>query len=439
MKQYVIIGNGVAAAGCIEGIRSVDPSSPITVISEESRPVYCRPLISYYLEGKTDPTRMNYRPDEFYEQMGCRVLYGKRAEKITRKPKRVILDDGSELPYTYLCVATGSSPFIPPFQGLDTVPQKFRFMTLDDAEELKAALITDAAGGSEASPTADTDTSHKAAFRPDKRVLIVGAGLIGLKCAEGIHGLAEEITVCDLADRVLSSILDNECAGRMQRKLEEQGIRFLLGDSASRFEGTRAIMNSGKTVDFDILVLAVGVKANISLVKDLGGKTNRGILVNGRMETSVPGIYAAGDCAEGYDITLGATRVLAILPNAYMQGHTAGANMAGGEERFDKGIPMNSIGFFGLHAMTAGTYYTKEQGGDCFEEKSDKQLKRFFTKDGLLTGYILIGQTERAGIYTSLIREKTPLEQVDFEMLKRIATSAAFTPEARKKKFGTEV
>lgn len=427
MKQYVIIGNGVAAAGCIEGIRSVDPASPITVISEESRPVYCRPLISYYLEGKTDPSRMNYRAEDFYERMGCRVFYGRRAEKITRKPKRVFLDDGTELPYTYLCVAAGSSPFVPPFQGLDTVPQKFRFVTLDDAEELKAAL------------TAGDTEEQNGASKPGPRVLIVGAGLIGLKCAEGIYGLAGEITVCDLADRVLSSILDNECAGRMQRKLEEQGIRFLLGDSASRFEGTRAIMNSGKTVDFDILVLAVGVKANISLVKDLGGKTNRGILVDERMETSIPGIYAAGDCAEGYDITLGATRVLAILPNAYMQGHTAGANMAGGEERFDKGIPMNSIGFFGLHAMTAGTYYTKEQGGDCFEEKTDEQLKRFFTKDGLLTGYILIGQTERAGIYTSLIRERTPLAQVDFEMLKRIATSAAFTPEARKKKFAEEV
>ena len=149
------------------------------------------------------------------------------------------------------------------------------------------------------------------------------------------------------------------------------------------------------------------------------------------METSLESIYAAGDCTEGNDISLGQKRVLALLPNAYMQGHTAGVNMAGGNEIFDKAIPMNSIGFFGLHIMTAGTYV-----GEMYEEKSDSTLKRLFTKDGLLKGFILIGKTERAGIYTSLIREKTPLDTIDFETMKKVATSVAFSPENRRKKFG---
>ena len=100
---------------------------------------------------------------------------------------------------------------------------------------------------------------------------------------------------------------------------------------------------------------------------------------------------------------------------------------------------MNSIGFFGMHAMTAGSYYGEDQGGQCFEERGDGKLKRLYTKDGLLTGYILIGQTERAGIYTSLVREQTPLEKVDLKMLKEIASSAAFPVPVRKEKFSAPV
>ena len=410
MKQYIVIGNGVAAVGCIEGIRSLDKDGKVTVVSEENHPVYCRPLISYYLENKTDIEHMNYRAADFYEKTDCEVLYGKKAIRIDVDAKKVVLDDGTELPYTQACVATGSAPFIPPFEGLDTVEKKFCFMTLDDTLALEKAI------------------------NKDSKVLIVGAGLIGLKCAEGLHGRVASITVCDLADRVLSSILDTDCAGIVQKHLEANGIQFMLGDTAVRFEKNFAQMKSGKAVEFDTLVLAVGVRANTTLIKDIGGEVNRGVLVNDRMETSLESIYAAGDCTEGNDISLGQKRVLALLPNAYMQGHTAGVNMAGGKEVFDQAIPMNSIGFFGLHVMTAGTYE-----GELYEEKADNSLKRLFTKDGLLKGFILIGKTERAGIYTSLIRERTPLDTIDFDTMKKIATSIAFSPENRRKKFGSVV
>ena len=407
MKQYVVIGNGVAAVGCIEGIRSVDKDSKITVVSEENYPVYCRPLISYYLENKTDPERMNYRGADFHEKMGCDVFYGKKVIQINTDSKNIVLDDGAKLPYTEVCVATGSAPFVPPFEGLDTVEKKFSFMTLDDTFALEKAIDK------------------------DSNVLIVGAGLIGLKCAEGLHGRVASITVCDLADRVLSSILDTDCAAIVQKHLEVNGIQFMLGDTAVQFENNLAHMKSGKTVKFDTLVLAVGVRANTALLKEIGGNVNRGILINDRMESSIANIYAAGDCTEGNDISSGQKRVLALLPNAYMQGHTAGVNMAGGNDVFDKAIPMNSIGFFGLHIMTAGTYE-----GEMYEEKTDGTLKRLFTKDGLLKGFILIGKTERAGIYTSLIREKTPLNTIDFDTMKKVASSVAFSAENRRKKFG---
>ena len=410
MNQYVIVGNGVASVGCIEGIRSVDCDSKITVISEENHPVYCRPLISYYLENKTDTEKMNYRSADFYEKQGCEVIYGKKAVKIDSVSKTVTLNDGAEIPYTSLCIATGSSPFVPPFEGLDTVENKFGFMTLDDTLALEKAV------------------------NKDSKVLIMGAGLIGLKCAEGLRDRVASITVCDLADRILSSILDSDCAEIIQKHLENNGIQFMLSDTALEFSKNSAKMKSGKTVDFDVLVLAVGVRANTSLLKDIGGEVNRGIIVNDKMETSINVIYAAGDCTEGNDISFGEKRVLALLPNATMQGHTAGVNMAGGNEVFHKAIPMNSIGFFGLHVMTAGTYE-----GEMYEEKGENSVKRLFTKDGLLKGFIIIGYNERAGIYTSLIREKTPLDTLDFETMKKVATNAIFSSENRRKKFGSVV
>ena len=407
MKRYTIIGNGVAAIGCIEGIRGVDAQGPITVVSHERHPAYCRPLISYLLEGRADLGHMPYRDGAFYERMGCEVLSGRDAVGIDPAAREVELDDGSRVSFDALCVATGSSPFVPPFAGLATVASQHAFMTLDDALGLDAAIDA------------------------TSRVLIVGAGLIGLKCAEGICGRVASITVCDLADRVLSSILDPDCAALVQNHLERNGIRFLLGDTVQRFEERRAYMKSGTEVEFDLLVLAVGVRANTELVKNAGGDVNRGILVNEQMETTIPDVYAAGDCAEGYDAALGARRVLAILPNAYLQGSAAGANMAGNAVSFNNAIPMNSIGFFGLHMMTAGVYE-----GEMVEERTEGSIKRFFVGNGFLKGFILIGGTERAGIYTSLIREKVPLDTIDFALTKKIASNLIFSREICRKKFG---
>ncbi|MBQ6661433.1 MAG: NAD(P)/FAD-dependent oxidoreductase [Lachnospiraceae bacterium] len=410
MKRHVIIGNGTAAVGCIEGIRSVNREDAITVVSKENHSVYSRPLISYYLEGKTDTERMRYRDENFYSENRCDVRYGVTVDKIDTASGECVLSSGERIPFDDVCVAAGSTPFVPPMEGLDTVPKRFGFMTLDDALSLEKELT------------------------PKTRVLIVGAGLIGLKCAEGIRDRVGSIIVCDLADRVLSSILDSECAAIVQKHLESNGISFLLSDSVAKFDGCTAYMKSGASVAFDVLVLAVGVRANIGLVKDLGGTVNRGIVVDTAMETSIPGVYAAGDCAEGYDASLGANRVLAILPNAYLQGRTAGINMAGGDEKFTNGIPMNSIGFFGLHIMSAGTY-----DGEMSEEKADGILKRFFVRDDHLRGYILIGETGRAGIYTALVREQTPLSEIDFEAAKKIAGSAIFSADVRRKKFGGAV
>ncbi len=399
-KKYVIIGNGTAAVGCIEGIRAHDKDGSITVISAENHPAYCRPLISYYLEGKAVPERMGYRPDDFYDRNGVSVIYGESAEKIDAENKAVILGNGEKVDYDSVCVAAGSRPLVPPFEGLDTVPVKFPFMTLDDAMNLEGAISE------------------------DKDVFIVGAGLIGLKCAEGLYGRVKSITVCDLADRVLSSILDAETAEMMTKHLEEKGLKLMLSDTATRFDGNVAYMKSGAEVKFDVLVLAVGVRANISLVKDAGGDCGRGITVNNHMATSLENIYAAGDCTESTDYSSGSVKVMAIMPNAYMQGHCAGENMAGSPVTFDNAVPMNSLGMFGFHVMSAGV-----QDGELWEDKSDDHVKKLFTRDDRLVGFILAGDTARAGIYTNLIRNGISLSSIDFDTIKTAPNIFSFGQE----------
>lgn len=412
MKQYVIIGNGIAATGCIEGIRSIDTKNHIVVVSKESHPVYCRPLISYYLEGKTTLDKIGYRSDDFYKKNGCEVLYDETALQIDYKNKSILLSKNSIIPFSELCVATGSSPFVPSLDGLDSVKNHFSFMTLDDTLALEKAISS------------------------ESRVLIIGAGLIGLKCAEGLHNRVKNITVCDLADKILSSILDDDTAPMVQKFLEMHGVDFCLSDSVARLDKDKAIMKSRKSINFDILVTAVGARANTTLVSKIGGKVNRGIVVNNQMQTNLNNVYAAGDCTEGFDVSLGDNRVLALLPNAYMQGFTAGVNMAGRARVFDHAIPMNSIGFFGLHIMTAGSYIGEKDGGTVYMQKDDTSCKKFFVRDGLLKGYILVDKVERGGIYTSLIREQTPLETVDFDLLTENASFMAFSSEIRRKKFG---
>lgn len=412
MKHYVIVGNGVAAVGCIEGIRKVDKDTPITVISAEKHPVYCRPLISYYLEGKTDLDRINYRSETFYSDNGCKVIYGETVSKIDPDKHTALLSGGQEISYSRLLVATGSTPFTPHFDGIETVERKFSFMTLDDTLSLEKAISDDA------------------------RVLIVGAGLIGLKCAEGLKDRVAKIIVCDLSKNVLSSILDDDTAPMVQAHLEENGVEFLMEDSVKVFDGKIATMQSGKQVEFDILVTAVGVRPNTALISDIGGEVNRGIVVNTKMQTSIPDIFAAGDCSEGYDLSIDKNRVLALLPNAYMGGFTAGVNMAGGEKEFPNAIPMNSIGFMGLHIMTAGSYVTEKDGGEVLSKQTAAAAKKFFVKDNELKGYILVGNVSNGGIYTSLIREKTPLDTIDFNSITENASIFAFSSETRRKMLG---
>lgn len=405
--KYVLIGNSAAAVACVEGIRQLDREGTITMVTNEPYHTYSRPLISYLLAGKTDRERMKYRPDDFYEKNRCELIAGVSADHLEPKRRTVVLSDGRELPYDKLLVAAGSSPAVPPIKGLEAVENMTTFLSLDDALRLDGMLT------------------------PFSKVLIMGAGLIGLKCAEGIAGKAESITVVDMADHILPSILDQEAAAPVQRRMEEHGIQFVLSDAAQEFQPDRAVLKSGREIAFDVLVMAVGVRPNVRLIQNAGGAVKRGIVTDSQGQTSIPNVYAAGDCTESRDITTGTEKVLALLPNAYLQGECAGINMAGGNQSYDKAIPMNSIGFFGLHLMTAGSYE-----GEALLECSGGNYKKLFVRENKLVGYILIGDVARAGIYTSLIREQTPLSTIDFELIRHKPQLMAFSRVKRNEMLG---
>lgn len=405
--KYVIIGNSAAAVGTIQGIRLVDKEGQIVVIADEKYHTYSRPLISYWLKGAVTEENMRYRDEDFYEKNDVDTLFGTRVTKINPAAKTVTIENGNEISYDKLMIATGSKPFIPPMEGLDKVAKKFTFMTFDSAKAVKEAVTEGA------------------------KVLIVGAGLIGLKAAEALEHYGADMTVIDLADRILPSILDEDASAIMQKHIESKGVKFILGTSVKEFSENSALLNNGDTVKFDMVILAVGVRPNTELAAEAGGTVNRGIVTDQKQAVNgLKDVYAAGDCTESLDITTGQQKILALLPNAFMQGEVAGQNMAGKEIYYLNAIPMNAIGFFGLHIITAGSY-----DGEAFTETDGvKNYKKLVTKDNELKGFILMGDVKRAGIYTSLIKHHISIDECDFELLKEKPQLIAFSRDYRNEK-----
>ena len=433
--DYVIVGNSAAAAGCIEGIREHDKKGSIAVISDEKYHIYSRPLISYLLKGDVKEKQMKYRPADFYKVNDVETLLGKRAVSVDSKTKQVQLESGEKIEYGKLLIATGSKPFVPPMDGLDSVKNRFSFMKLDDVKAIEKAV------------------------KKGAKVLIIGAGLIGLKAAEALEHYGCDMTVIDLADRILPSILDKQTSEIMQKHIEAHGVKFKLNTSAKSFNKNTATLTNGEELQFDILITAVGVRPNTELAESAGGKVERGQRdaapnsVSGKAEPAdnclaarsnsihargfitdkkqavkgVKNIWAAGDCTVSEDITTGTSHIIAIMPNAYAQGLVAGHNMAGAADRYERAFPMNAIGFFGLHIITAGAYT-----GDCYEEVDGENVKKLFSANDRLNGFILMGEKiTRAGIYTALIREQTDLSTVDYDLLCKAPQLAAFAKEKR--------
>ncbi|MDD2648848.1 MAG: FAD-dependent oxidoreductase [Eubacteriales bacterium] len=385
--KYLIIGSSAASIGAINGIRQADKSGSIAVIGEEEGKAYGRPLISYYLQGRTTKEKMSYMDEGFYLRNAVELYSGVRAKKIDVAKKAVKTDKAGSIGYEKLLVATGSVPFVPPMEGLDGQENAHTFMRFSDASAIEKELDE------------------------NSRVVIVGGGLIGLKAAEGIYEHTKNITVVELAPRVLSTVLDEEGSEIVRERLEKAGVRFELGKTVKSVVGkkkiTSVVLTDGLELPLDALVLAIGVRPNTALAKDAGIIVDRGIKVDDFMRTSEKDVFAAGDAAQGYDDSSEQSRILALWVNAARQGFTAGITMAGAQIEKQVFLPLNAIGLFGLSVATAGVNAGEKEGFTVRTERNGEEYRRIVEKDGRLRGYVLMGREVRgAGILTEIIYQK---------------------------------
>ncbi len=390
--RYVIIGNSAAAVGAIEAIRQHDAENPITVVADEPQHVYSRPLISYWLGGMTDEAHLDYRPRDFYARHRVETMLGVEVTQVTPAEQSLTLAGGGTLAYDRLLIATGGRPFVPPVPGA-ALEGVFTFTRWDDAQRIARYI-----------------EKHGA-----RSALVVGGGLIGLKTAEALMARALHVAIVELADRILSMTFDRTASKLAESLLRRAGAEVRVGQTVAEIaekDGRvdHAVLQDGERIACDLVVFAIGVRPNVGLIPpEAGIGVNRGILVDRHMQTSVPHVYAAGDCAEGYDLLLGANRPIAIWPNAYRQGAIAGCNMAGVEREYEGGFPMNSVEICGVPTISVGLTDPPEDDGYEVLERYDREApayKRLVLRDDRLVGAICIGHVDRAGIYTGLIRDR---------------------------------
>jgi len=416
--KYVIIGGGVAALGAIDGIRSVDTKGSITLVTNEGFPPYSRPGISYWLSGKLADWGMPLRDEAFYREAGVEIMTDTRAVGIDTKKKTVATDRAGTIGYDKLLLATGGTPIIPPIEGAAGADMVFTFTTYDDAMTISA--------------------------KKEKiiRAVVVGGGLIGLKAAEALNDIGVKVTVVELADRILSLAFDETAGGLMKKRLEGAGITVITGDSVKAVETEGGAVSStklasGKTIPTDALVVAVGVKPDTALAAAANITVNRGILVDQYLMTSAADVFAAGDVVEAYDLSAKDRRVTPILPNASRQGRQAGRNMAGAAESYEGGLPMNSIGFYGLSSISVGLVNPPQDAGyriiTRLDETCDIYRKLVFAGEKLV-GAVLVGDVARAGVFFGLVRDGTPVTGLEEKMLSTDFGHVHFDKEVRKER-----
>src|SRR3990172_10892086 len=388
--RYVMVGNSAGAIGAIEAIRQVDTDGAIVVVSDEPYPAYSRPEISEYLAGRTTLERMLFRPPDFYEQSGVEAILGVAASGLDVRERRLELADGSGITWDRLLLATGGRPTVPPIPGADR-EGIFTFTTLADAERIRAALA------------------------PGCRTVVIGAGLIGLSLAHALVHRGVSVTMVELLDRPLANALDLEAARVVERKLREAGVELVFGQTVAEVMGRpdddthvgSVRLQDGRRLPCDLLAIAIGVTPRTDLAAKAGLTVNRGIVVDRRMVTSHPDVYACGDVAEAFDFVHGAERVTPIWPNAYIGGRVAGFNMAGRETGHAGGTGMNALSYFGLAIVSAGL---QEPGdGPEFEtlvsSDAEAAYRKVVLREGRVAGLTFVSDIEKSGIVFGLMRD----------------------------------
>jgi len=394
---YVIIGNSAAGIAAAEAIRKINKKEPLIMISDEPYRAYSRCLTTYYLERTVAEEYMYLRPPDFYSRLGIDLKTGRKVTAVNPQVKEVITGDGERFSYSKLLIATGASPKFPDLPGIN-YNGVFGMRTLDDAKNVAAVAA------------------------PGKKALVLGGGLVSLKTAAALCKIEVDVTVLVSSDRIMSRVLDKMSAAILESELTGMGVKILKGTTVASIEGNNGVVQgvqlaTGEYFPADFVIVGKGVKPNTAFLKDSGLVSEAGepLQINMRQETALVDIYAAGDVALSYDLLEEKYTHNAIWPNATEQGAVAGLNMAGVNKEYPGSISMNSAVFGKLSVIAAGI--TCPRGDDYWviaDYKSGKGVyKKLVLDDDRLVGYILTGDTSRAGLYTALIRSKRRIKNTE--------------------------
>jgi len=385
--RIVIIGNGAAAVSAVETIRKRDRECEITIVSKEGGRAYTPCFLARYVSGEIGRDKLYMRGSRFYDENRVDTFFNVAVNEIAPGDNRVSLSDGRELVYDRLLLAAGSRPVVPQLPGMEGEGVLF-FRTLPDAERIISAVRK--AGG----------------------VVVMGAGFIGLEIAEALAKTGCDVTVVEKEERVLPRMLDKEIAGMVEGHIRARGVKIITGrtiESVERGGGSQdlkgVVLDNGEGVSCNLLIVSVGVRPNLEMLRNGSIRTGTGVMTDSRMRTNIPNIYAAGDIAE-MEIQ-GVSRVNPVHINAVVGGEVAGSNMIGAEKRFESHLEdMNVVTLFGLPVLSIGS-----QKGERILKREDSKgiVKIYIGEDERINGVQLIGDTIRGGVYLSLMKRGIPV------------------------------
>lgn len=384
--QHVIIGNGPAGVVAADTLREADPAASIILLGDEPEPPYGRMALPYLLAGNIDEAGTHLRRDpEHYARQGIELRTA-RVTALDPDQAQLTLDDGANLAYDHLLIATGSRPNRPPIPGIDD-PRVQTCWTLADARAI--AALTDR----------------------DAEVVLLGAGFIGCIVLQALAERGVRLTVVETAERMVARMLDANAGGLLQAWCERHDVSVRTGTTVTAIEtGADTLgvtLDDGSVLPAQLLILAAGVRPNIDFLADSGIETGRGILVDKCLRSSRPGIYAAGDVAEGRDFSTGNRMVHAIQPVAADQGRCAALNMAVHPTPYPGGLAMNVLDTLGLVSCSFGAWDGVD-GGDS-AELLDRDRFRYlnlrFAEDRLV-GATGLGLTQHVGALRGLIQSR---------------------------------
>jgi 3-phenylpropionate/trans-cinnamate dioxygenase ferredoxin reductase subunit len=398
-RRYVILGNGIAGQTCAEDLRKADADAVITIVAAERHPLYNRVALPRYLRGQVRREKVFMRTVEDYAMRNIEIHFETWATKVDVREKVVHTNRGHELHYDALLVATGGRPKPPPWPGSDEVSACVGFQTLDDTD----AIIEKA------------DASE--------RVLVMGGSFIGYELAEGVSFRHKaKVTWIMRGPWFLRYVLDEEGGTLCRQMGEAQDVEFIVSDEVKKFSRTNgrylAETIGGRKVEFDVLTYGVGLDYYTEPVAGTGIELNKGIVVDARLRTAAPDVYAAGDIAVFFDLMVERHNQMGTWDNAEAHGKVAAVNMAGGNEDFFD-VPTYTTTMFGSTLAVAGVTPDVQPDLESVRTFSydEKFYRKLFFKDGRLVGAIMIGPPKGRKKLIEIMRSRQKIERPRQELL----------------------